>query len=504
MKIAKTVNEAMYEIAKDLQNAEEHSPRGQKVKELLNYSIAIEHSKYCVCTIPARKINREYIDKELEWYKMATRDISFISQYAKMWSYVADNATYANSNYGIYIWEQKTPTDITQFEYVKQCLIKDKDSRQAIININQVEHKYDTKDFPCFAGSTIVHSPQGNITIASLAKKFESGKLQNYPIYTLNEYTGDVEIKNCFKAFKKDKKHKLVNVQFDYGSVACTPEHLFLIKRRVNDTTCKKHASKISYKWIEAQHLEKNDKIVPIRYIKTAKCIEYVKNTRTNWSHKNRAKVHREYASFLEGEIGNNEVHHINLNPYDNKASNLLVLSKQKHRAIHQVINNTNTKTFQNLDKRINNYNNKMDYILQNNKVSKVVSVDKISRNHDVYDLCVEDNHNFFVNSGVCVHNCTINLQFFIRDDCLHMIVNMRSNDAIFGFGNDVPFFSYVHQMLTQELKEFYPSLIDGTYYHNAGSMHVYERHYDMLDNIIKDYEKDSTLTIDINQKIKK
>ena len=37
---------------------------------------------------------------------------------------------------------------------------------------------------------------------------------------------------------------------------------------------------------------------------------------------------------------------------------------------------------------------------------------------------------------------CTLTLQFFIRDKKLHMIVNMRSSDIIFGLTYDVPAFT--------------------------------------------------------------
>jgi thymidylate synthase len=81
---------------------------------------------------------------------------------------------------------------------------------------------------------------------------------------------------------------------------------------------------------------------------------------------------------------------------------------------------------------------------------------------------------------------CTKSIQFFIRNDVLEMDVQMRSNDIIFGFFNDIAFFSVLHEMMYVYLRDFkYPNLQYGTYYHMANSMHCYERHYEMLDNII-------------------
>ena len=79
---------------------------------------------------------------------------------------------------------------------------------------------------------------------------------------------------------------------------------------------------------------------------------------------------------------------------------------------------------------------------------------------------------------------CTLSLQFFIRENALHMIVNMRSNDIIRGFCNDVFQFSMLQEILLLELRKFYPTLELGQYFHNTGSMHLYEMHYPMADGI--------------------
>lgn len=75
---------------------------------------------------------------------------------------------------------------------------------------------------------------------------------------------------------------------------------------------------------------------------------------------------------------------------------------------------------------------------------------------------------------------CTLNLQFFIRDKKLHMIVQMRSNDLILGTALDVPAFTFMQELMALEL-----GLDVGVYYHTSNSMHVYERHYDMCEKIL-------------------
>jgi thymidylate synthase len=80
---------------------------------------------------------------------------------------------------------------------------------------------------------------------------------------------------------------------------------------------------------------------------------------------------------------------------------------------------------------------------------------------------------------------CTLSLGFRIREDKLNMSVRMRSQDAIYGMGNDAPAFSFIHQMVHAIMRFHYPGLELGTYHHVADSFHVYERHFEMLEKII-------------------
>lgn len=82
---------------------------------------------------------------------------------------------------------------------------------------------------------------------------------------------------------------------------------------------------------------------------------------------------------------------------------------------------------------------------------------------------------------------CTLTLHWFIRENKLHLIVNMRSNDVVLGFTNDVFQFTMLQEAMQVELRVTYPELEIGHYYHNAGSMHIYDRHFDMANKIIAD-----------------
>lgn len=82
---------------------------------------------------------------------------------------------------------------------------------------------------------------------------------------------------------------------------------------------------------------------------------------------------------------------------------------------------------------------------------------------------------------------CTTSLQFFIRENKLHLIASLRSNDLILGFTYDAASFTLFQEKMLLELKQYYPELNMGEYIHIAASMHVYKKHYSMIDASVND-----------------
>ena len=87
---------------------------------------------------------------------------------------------------------------------------------------------------------------------------------------------------------------------------------------------------------------------------------------------------------------------------------------------------------------------------------------------------------------------CTMYANFFIRNNKLHMKIQMRSNDIFYGLTFDAPFFSFLHQTVYQavwkervlELNGEDDILELGTYYHCADNIHFYERHFELANKI--------------------
>ena len=69
---------------------------------------------------------------------------------------------------------------------------------------------------------------------------------------------------------------------------------------------------------------------------------------------------------------------------------------------------------------------------------------------------------------------CTVYLQFFLRDEQLHLSVHMRSNDIWMGVPYDMFSFCFLQMKMAMELGVYV-----GSYTHYAGSLHMYQRDYE-------------------------
>lgn len=75
---------------------------------------------------------------------------------------------------------------------------------------------------------------------------------------------------------------------------------------------------------------------------------------------------------------------------------------------------------------------------------------------------------------------CTCGYQFIIRDGKLNALVNMRSQDVVFGMPYDIFTFSMIAVLMQQVLWKHHDiGVATGNLYVRAGSMHLYARHYE-------------------------
>lgn len=88
---------------------------------------------------------------------------------------------------------------------------------------------------------------------------------------------------------------------------------------------------------------------------------------------------------------------------------------------------------------------------------------------------------------------CTMSLQFLIRNRRLHMHVLMRSNDVVWGLPYDVFSFTSLQEAFMLTLREEGVPVDDiGQYHHTAGSLHIYDTHYEMARSVLSEEWVDS------------
>lgn len=77
---------------------------------------------------------------------------------------------------------------------------------------------------------------------------------------------------------------------------------------------------------------------------------------------------------------------------------------------------------------------------------------------------------------------CTCTLQFLLRENRLHMIVMMRSNDVILGLPHDIFCFTMLQELIARTLN------VDlGWYRHCVGSLHVYKNNFDKANAFLRE-----------------
>lgn len=87
---------------------------------------------------------------------------------------------------------------------------------------------------------------------------------------------------------------------------------------------------------------------------------------------------------------------------------------------------------------------------------------------------------------------CMQHIQFFIRNNKLHMKVLFRSNDAVKAAFMNAFALIMLQKRVADEL-----GVEVGTYTHRANSFHCYERDFDLLHNYVKRYVNSEDLTYD-------
>lgn len=110
--------------------------------------------------------------------------------------------------------------------------------------------------------------------------------------------------------------------------------------------------------------------------------------------------------------------------------------------------------------------------------------VDTLSRDPDSRQAYIAMNNYHHAFEGNTDFVCTKGIQFRIAGGKVNMHVAMRSSDAIWGLGTDLPCFDALHHMVAWVL-----GVEVGLFMFSTDSVHIYERHYEMVEEILNSPE---------------
>lgn len=131
----------------------ESAPRGMKIKEKLGVQFRIRDPRNRLPYVTERNFSVSYFVAESLWYLSGNNSTEWIARYAPFWKDISDDGATANSAYGARIFKPHpriADGAIVQWQYVKEELRRDPDSRRAVIHIRTPDDSlYATKDVPC-------------------------------------------------------------------------------------------------------------------------------------------------------------------------------------------------------------------------------------------------------------------------------------------------------------------------------------------------------------------
>ena len=235
---------------------------------------------------------------------------------------------------------------------------------------------------PCVVGDTVIQTTDGPIAIKDLVGKT--------PDVLCMSKEGKLVIKKAIKVWKTRENAELVKVIHHRGELICTPDHLIYTRNRG---------------WVKAIDLQPKDRLNGLGISMNSERHCSFKLTSDDKYY----PAHR----FILGHYVNikgKDVHHLDDNPLNNSRQNLVALSH----SIHSQITNNGHECYANRDEVTGRFiEGKTGRRSENLEVNKdvkgknfiVKEVVKLDYREDVYDMTVEEEHNFIANN-IVIHNC--------------------------------------------------------------------------------------------------
>lgn len=199
MRVYETTHEAYLGTIQDvLENPDFRSaPRGLSVLEKVDYSFKIlKPSSEPIVTkdTERNRVIAEYTAKEMALYNSCSNSVEDFAKASKFWEKLANPDGTVNSAYGYLIWGKRSQgnpemekwvnpylihklADRTPWDWCKQSLIADKDTRQAVMAFALPEHRWiGNKDQVCtLHGNWLIRDNRLNLSIVMRSNDLAKG-----------------------------------------------------------------------------------------------------------------------------------------------------------------------------------------------------------------------------------------------------------------------------------------------------------------------------------------
>jgi|AntRauTorcE11897_2_1112592.scaffolds.fasta_scaffold08462_3 thymidylate synthase len=171
-----------------LETGETHAPRGVETKELRDVQYTITDSYSNLYENSERSVPKKYLANELLWYFSGSNNVRFISRNAKLWNRIKNpDGETVNSAYGHLLFNDPNEYGITEWNWAKQSLADDLDTRQALIRFNKPNHSwFGNRDFVCtLTGIFLVRDNKLHLSINQRSCDIMTGLTFDVPFFML-------------------------------------------------------------------------------------------------------------------------------------------------------------------------------------------------------------------------------------------------------------------------------------------------------------------------------
>lgn len=124
--------------------------RGHLVREIIGTQIRIRNPYSNLFKNSARDLPEDYLKKELLLYFNSIDDAAKFIEASSVWENLANADGTINSAYGYLIFGEKNEEGVSQWQWALDSLVRDRDSRQAIMYLGRTRVQHPgIKDFIC-------------------------------------------------------------------------------------------------------------------------------------------------------------------------------------------------------------------------------------------------------------------------------------------------------------------------------------------------------------------